>query len=127
MEVNEQLIALKQIVFVGSSLKDLKSFPKKVQSEVGHALLLAQRGEKHLACKVLKGFKGAGVLEIIEDFDGDTYRSVYTVQFEGIIYVLHSFQKKSKHGIATPLQDMNLIEERLKRARLDHNENHKEL
>lgn len=72
---------------------------------------------KHPDAKPLKGFKGAGVLEIVENFDGDTYRAVYTVKFEGIVYVLHAFQKKSKQGIATPKQDIDLIESRLKRAK----------
>ena len=84
---------------------------------VGYALYLAQCGDKHPATKPLKGFKGAGVLEVVEDFDGDTYRAVYTVKFAGVIYVLHAFQKKSKQGIATPKQDIDLIEARLKRAK----------
>ena len=74
-------------------------------------------GNKHPDAKPLKGFKGAGVLEIVEDFDGDTYRAVYTVKFEEIIYVLHAFQKKSKRGIATPKKDIDLIEARLNRAK----------
>lgn len=83
---------------------------------MGYALYLAQGGEKHSSAKPLKGFKGAGVLEVVEDFDGDTYRAVYTVKLEEVIYVLHVFQKKSKHGIATPKQDIELIEARFKRA-----------
>ncbi|MCY7286227.1 MAG: type II toxin-antitoxin system RelE/ParE family toxin, partial [Cyanobacteria bacterium CAN_BIN43] len=72
---------------------------------------------KHPDAKPLKGFKGAGVLEVIEDFDEDTYRDVYTVKFDGVVYVLHAFQKKSKQGIATPKQDIELVEARLKRAK----------
>jgi phage-related protein len=68
----------------------------------------------------LKGFRGAGVLEIVDDFDGDTYRAVYTVRFAGAVYVLHAFQKKSKRGIATPKTESNLIEQRLKRAKEDY-------
>jgi phage-related protein len=83
---------------------------------VGFALYRAQLGKKHPDAKPLKGFKGASVVEVVEDFDGDTYRTVYTVQFEEILYVLHAFQKKSKRGIATPKQDIDLIESRLKRA-----------
>jgi phage-related protein len=91
---------------------------------VGYALYLAQCGEKHPSAKPLKGFKGAGVLEVVEDFDGDTYRAVYTVKLEAVVYVLHVFQKKSKQGIATPKQDINLIEMRLKRAQEHHAENY---
>ncbi len=77
---------------------------------MGYALYLAQCGEKHPDAKPLKGFKGAVILEVVEDFDTDTYRAVYTVKFEGVVYVLHAFQKKSKRGIATPKQDIELIE-----------------
>jgi phage-related protein len=80
-------------------------------------LYQAQCGEKHPDAKPLKGFQGAGVLEVVEDFDGDTYRAVYTVRFVGVVYVLHVFQKKSKRGIATPKPDMDLVEGRLKRAK----------
>jgi phage-related protein len=86
-------------------------------------LYLAQVGSKHPHTKPLKGFSGAGVLEIVDNFDGDTYRAVYTVKLAGVIYVLHAFQKKSKQGIATPQQDIELIKERLKRAE----EHYKEL
>jgi phage-related protein len=78
------------------------------------SLYLAQCGEKHPSAKPLKGFKGAGVLEVVEDFDGDTYRAVYTLKLAGVVYVLHAFQKKSKKGIATPKQDVELIEPGLK-------------
>jgi phage-related protein len=115
MEFMEPL--LKPIEWVGRSLESLREFPEDVQQLMGFALYLAQVGQKHPDAKPLKGFKGAGVLEIVENFDGDTYRAVYTVRFAEIVYVLHSFQKKSKHGIATPKQEMNLIESRLKRAK----------
>lgn len=95
---------LKPVEWVGSSLKDLKEFSEDVQQVMGYALYLAQCGEKHPLAKPLKGFKGAGVLEVIEDFNGDTYRAVYTVKLAGVVYVLHVFQKKSKQGIATPKQ-----------------------
>jgi phage-related protein len=108
---------LKPVEWVGSSLEDLKEFPAGVQQVFGYALYLAQCSEKHPSAKPLKGFKGAGILEIVEDFDGDTYRAVYTVKLAGVIYVLHAFQKKSKRGIATPKQEIDLIEARLKRAR----------
>lgn len=90
--------------------------PDPVQDNFGFALFQAQIGEKHDDAKPLKGFKGSGVLEIVDDFDGDTYRAVYTVRFAEVVYVLHVFQKKSKRGIATPKQDIELIEQRLKTA-----------
>jgi phage-related protein len=108
---------LKSVEWISSSRDDLREFPEEVQQMMGFALYRAQLGKKHPDAKPLKGFKGAGVLEIVEDFDGDTYRAVYTVKFEDIVYVLHVFQKKSKQGIATPKQDIALIERRLKRAR----------
>ncbi len=115
---------LKLVEWVGSSLDDLREFPQEVQQMMGYALYLAQCGEKHDSVRPLKGFKGAGVLEVIEDFDGDTYRVVYTVKFQDVIYVLHSFQKKSKHGISTPRQDIELIEARLKQAKEYHAQNY---
>ena len=108
---------LKPIEWISSSRNDLRKFPEEVQQMVGFALYRAQLGKKHPDAKPLKGFNGAGVLEIVEDFDGDTYRAVYTVKFEEIIYVLHAFQKKSKRGIATPKKDIDLIEARLNRAK----------
>jgi phage-related protein len=113
---------LKPVEWIGSSRNDLQEFPGDVQQMMGFALYRAQLGKKHPDAKPLKGFKGAGVLEIVENFDGDTYRAIYTVQFEGIVYVLHSFQKKSKHGISTPKKDIELIESRLKRAEEHHKE-----
>ena len=110
-------LLLKPVEWISSSRNDLRKFPEEVQQMMGFALYLAQLGKKHPDAKPLKGFKGSGVLEVVEDFDGDTFRAVYTVKFEGIVYVLHAFQKKSKRGIATPKQDMELIEMRLKRAK----------
>ncbi len=107
---------------MGTSLEDLKKFPDEVQEQIGYALYLAQVGDKHPDTKPLKGFKGASVLEVVEDFDGDTYRAVYTVKLKKAVYVLHVFQKKSKHGIATPKQDINLIEARFQRAKEHHNQ-----
>jgi phage-related protein len=80
---------------------------------MGYALLLAQQGKKHPNAKPLKGFGGASVVEMVEDFDGDTYRAVYAIRFEDAVYVLHCFQKKSKKGIATPKSDLDLIKTRL--------------
>ncbi|MBI3675123.1 MAG: type II toxin-antitoxin system RelE/ParE family toxin [Proteobacteria bacterium] len=112
--------APKPVRWIGSSRDDLKSFPKDVQRRIGGALWDAQLGVKAPFAKPLKGFGGASVLEIVDDFDGDTYRAVYTVRFWHAVYVLHAFQKKSKHGIATPKRELNLIEQRLKRAKEDY-------
>lgn len=87
---------------------------------LGYALHLAQSGGKHPDAKPMKGFTGAGVVEIVERHDGDTYRAVYTVRFEGAVYVLHAFQKKAKRGIATPKAELDIIERRLAAARTDH-------
>jgi phage-related protein len=111
---------LKPLVWIRSSKDDLKRFPRTAQSHLGFALKVAQSGGKHPDAKPIKGFGGASVIEIVEDYDGDTYRAVYTVKFAEAIYVLHAFQKKSRSGIATPKHDLDLIEERLKRARELH-------
>ena len=92
------------------------ALPADVRKFFGHALDFAQRGGRHDAAKTLKGFGGAGVLEIVEDDAGGTYRAVYTVKFEEAVFVLHCFQKKSKSGIATPREDINIIRARLKIA-----------
>jgi len=110
----------KQVDWIGSSYKDFRSFPDDVQDHMGYALHLAQTGDKHEDAKPLKGFGGAGVLEIVSDHVGDTYRAVYTVKFATAIYVLHAFQKKSKVGSKTPSIDMELIEKRLKVAEADY-------
>lgn len=109
----------KSVIWIGSCLDDLRAFPLEVQDMMGFALHLAQQGGKHPAAKPLKGHKGAGVLEIIDDYDGDTYRAVYTVRFEGFVYALHAFQKKSKTGIKTAPTDLRKIESRLKLAAAD--------
>ncbi len=106
----------KQLIWIGSSKKDLLSLPLDVRKFFGHALDFAQRGDQHDATKPLKGFGGAGVLEIVEDDAGGTYRAVYTVKFAAAVFVLHCFQKKSKSGIATPKKDMDIIRARLKVA-----------
>ena len=94
----------------------LMALPVDVRKFFGHALDFAQRVGRHDAAKTLKGFGGAGVLEVVEDDAGGTYRAVYTIRFEEAVYVLHCFQKKSKSGIATPKEDMNIIRARLKIA-----------
>jgi phage-related protein len=108
----------KPLVWIGSSKKDLMALPTEVRKFFGHALHFAQRGDRHDAAKVMKGFGGAGVLEVVEDDAGGTYRAVYTVKFEEAVFVLHCFQKKSKQGIATPKVDMDIIRARLKIAEL---------
>jgi phage-related protein len=108
--------SLKPVVWVGSSRQDLRALPEAVQDRVGYALYVAQRGGKHQDAKTLKGYGGAGVVEVVTDYRGDTFRTVYTVQFAGAVYVLHVFQKKSKSGRATPQQDVKLIERRLREA-----------
>jgi len=106
----------KPLFWIGSTKRDLKTFPDEVQDMMGHALDIAQQGKKHQDAKPLVGFGGAGVLEIVEDYAGDTYRAVYTVRFIGAVYALHAFQKKSKKGIETPKQEIDLIRSRLKKA-----------
>jgi len=107
---------MKPVVWVGSSKKDLKEFPGEVQDKMGMALRDAQFGGKSLKAKPLKGFGGAGVLEIVDDFDGDTYRAIYTVKFDDAIYALHAFQKKSKSGSETPRPEIETIRARLRDA-----------
>ena len=104
----------KPIQWIGSSRKDLMSLPVEVRRFFGFALSLAQAGDKHDSAKVLKGFASAGVLEVVENDIGGTYRAVYTVKFAEAVFVLHCFQKKSKRGIATPKEDMDIIQARLK-------------
>lgn len=110
---------LKPIHWMGSSKDDLSGFPVEVKADMGHALFLAQQGEKSPAAKPLKGFAGAGVLEVVDDFDGNTYRAVYTVRFASRVYVLHAFQKKSKSGARTPKAEIDRIILRLKAAQED--------
>ncbi|HEX9016091.1 MAG TPA: type II toxin-antitoxin system RelE/ParE family toxin [Chloroflexota bacterium] len=112
--------SMKRLIWIGSSKQDLVAFPDEVKRVMGFALFQAQEGGKHPDARPLKGFGGAGVLEIVEDYDGDTYRGVYTVRFDTAVYVLHAFQKKSRHGIATPKHDLELIRARLGRARERH-------
>ena len=111
---------LKELVWVGSSRKDMLSFPRSVRRVFGTALFAVQKGVKPLEAKPLKGFGGAGVLELVEDYSGDTYRAVYTVRFASKIFVLHAFQKKSKRGIRTPKHEIDLIKTRLKMAEKLH-------
>jgi len=102
--------------WVGRALDELLGLPDPVKRSIGYALRFVQAGVKPGNAKPLKGFKGAGVLEVVVDFDGDTYRAVYTARLAGFVYVLHCFQKKSRKGIATPKRTMDLIQQRLKVA-----------
>jgi phage-related protein len=113
---------LKPVRWVGSSHKDVQSFPKAVRLEVGYALYAAQKGETDPAAKPLKGFGGGSVLEVVARYSGDTWRAVYTVRFSDAVYVLHAFQKKSKSGIATPKKEIDLIKRRLAEAERDYGE-----
>ena len=112
----------KPLEWVGDSLESLRAFPRTVTRNIGMALLAAQFGQKHPDAKPPRGFGGAGVLEIVENHDGNTYRAVYTVKLAGIVYVLHVFQKKAKRKIATPKKEVDLIKQRLKRAREHYRE-----
>lgn len=112
--------SIKPVVWIGSSRTALASFPEDVKDAIGYALYIAQGGAKHADAKPLRGFGDAGILEIIEDHAGDTYRAVYTVRLAGRIYVLHVFQKKSKTGIKTPRPEIELIRSRLRRAEAEH-------
>lgn len=109
-------VKIKKLCWIGSAKKDLVAMPADVKDTFGYALHLAQIGEKHDQTKPLKGFGSAGVLEVVENTEGGTYRAVYTVKIGNSVYVLHCFQKKSKRGIATPKADLNVIRERLKVA-----------
>jgi phage-related protein len=111
---------LKPVVWIGSARADLAAFPDEVKDTIGFALFAAQQGGKYRDAKPLRGFGGAGVLEIVADHDGDTYRAVYTVRFARRVYLLHAFQKKSKAGIKTPKAEIGLIKSRLKRAAEEH-------
>lgn len=112
----------KPVFWVASSRKDVRSFPPGVRRTVGQALFDAQTGGKHPDAKPLKGFAGAGVLEVLEDGAGSTFRAVYTVRYTGAVYVLHAFQKKSKRGVKTPAGELETVKARLKEAEKHHAE-----
>ena len=113
---------LKPVFWIGSSRRDLRAMPEQVRRDIGQALYTAQQGETDPAAKPLKGFGGTRVMEIVERDRSGAYRAVYTAQFGDTIYVLHVFQKKSKRGITTPKQDIDLIRRRLAEAERDHKE-----
>jgi phage-related protein len=108
--------SVKPLFWIASSKDDLRAFPEQVKDVMGFALYQAQKGSKHGAAKPLKGFGGAGVLEIVENHAGNTFRVVYTVKLTGVVYVLDAFQKKSKKGIKTPKSDIDRIKKRLRTA-----------
>jgi phage-related protein len=108
---------MRDLVWIGSSRKDIRDFPSEVKGRVGFALRIVQAGEVPENAKPLSGYGGAGVQEIVEDHDGNTYRAVYTVQLKHAVYVLHCFQKKSVKGRKTPQPDKELLNRRLKRAK----------
>jgi len=112
---------VKPLRWVASARDDLRAFPPDVRQVMGTALYLAQTGGRHPRVKPFSGVaRGAGVLEIVDDHDSDTYRAIYTVQFANVVYMLHAFQKKSKKGIKTPQREIDLIRRRYEQARLDY-------
>ncbi len=106
----------KPLFWIASSHKDLKSFPDEVQDVMGRALLDAQFGDKHPHSHPLQGFGSAGVLEVVDSFDGNAYRTVYTITFPSAVYVLHAFQKKSTRGISTPRHEIEVVKARIRAA-----------
>lgn len=110
----------KSIVWLASTKRDLKGLPDEVQDRFGYALWIAQIGRTHPSAKALAGFGDASVIEVVEDWQGNAYRAVYTVRFEEFLYVLHVFQKKSHRGARTPKADVEVIRERLKAAKAIH-------
>jgi phage-related protein len=118
----ESMEEAKSVRWLGTSLRDLRSFPRAVRIDLGQALFAAQQGEIDPAAKPLKGFGGASVLEIVASHHGNAWRAVYTVRFQDAIYVLHVFQKKSAKGIATPTREIELVKRRLAEAERDNQE-----
>jgi phage-related protein len=107
---------LKPVIWIGSSRRDLSAIPEAVQGDFGYALYVAQQGGTHRKSKPLKGFGGAGVVEIVSDYRSDTYRCIYTVRIAGSVYVLHVFQKKSKKRLETPKVEIERVKQRLREA-----------
>lgn len=110
------------VIWIGSSKKDFLKFPSQVRNEMGHALYIAQKGEKHRDAKPLRGFRGGSVVEISIRDEWGTYRTMYTIQFKEAVIVLHAFQKKSTSGIKTPKHEIDLVEQRLKAAQGSYKE-----
>lgn len=123
--IDLKLGSLRPLLWVVSSKRDYGDFPADVQRNFGFELYLVQTGQHPPSAKPLKGL-GAGIVELIEDLEGDTYRAVYTVRFHEAVYVLHAFKKKSKRGSETPRRDIELIRRRLRDAEGDHAERSRE-
>jgi phage-related protein len=111
---------MRPLLWIGPSLKNLRDMPEDVKKEFGHSLREIQKGRDPGNIKPLKHLGETGILEIIVDDRAGTFRTVYTVEFEDVIAVLHVFQKKSKSGIATPKQEIELVLKRLKQARIEY-------
>jgi phage-related protein len=122
--MGEEQAQRKPLHWVGPSRDDIRAMPEEVKDEFGHALDQAQAGEKHPRAKPLKGFGGAGILEVVTDDATGTCRAVYTVKFSGAVYVLHVFQKKSRKGISTPKEEIERVKQRLKVAKRHHEEHY---
>lgn len=108
---------MKKLVWIGSSYKDFMEFPPEIRHAIGYALYYAQLGKKHEHTKILSGMGSAGIAEVRENGPNGTYRVVYTVEIKDFVFVLHSFQKKSKSGISTPKQELEQLNKRIKEAR----------
>ena len=116
MPLNPSRGALKPVEWIGSARDDLRAMPEEVQDDFGYAIHEAQQGKHHPSAKQMRGDL-RGLIELVDDFDGDTYRAIYTVKLADVVYVLHVFQKKATHGIATPKREIALIKERWQRAK----------
>jgi phage-related protein len=117
-----QMASQRPVIWIGSSRRDLRRFPRQARRDIGQALYTAQQGETDPSAKPLRGFGGGGVLEIVANFHGDTWRAVYAVRYEEAVYVLHAFQKKSRRGIETPKEHIAMIRQRLAEAVRLHRE-----
>ena len=114
--MNREGIPLRKVRWVGDSREQLQKFPSQVRKDIGHALYLVQTGQTPPSSKPMRGLE-SGVFEIVDDYDTNAYRVVYTVKIGRSLYVLHAFQKKSKRGIATPKKEIDQIKRRLRRAK----------
>jgi phage-related protein len=120
VDTGSKAVKPKELRWIGSAREDVRSFPKAVKQDIGEALFSAQIGREHSTAQALQGFGGRTVLEIVSDFNTDTWRTVYTVRLGAVVYVLHAFQKKAKKGISTPKKEMDLVKNRLKLAVSDY-------
>jgi phage-related protein len=106
----------RESIWVGSSLRDMREFPEEARQVMGFALCLAQAGGKHPSVSPLRAFGGASVLEVRDDYRGDTYRGIFTERFADAVYVLHALKKRAKRGRATPQRDIDLVRSRSAQA-----------